>query len=497
MKRLILGIGISLLVFLSLLWWKENNQLLEITLTSPHNTAMYNRVEVKLKKKASVYVDYWEKLSGKKFRTCVSKSKKNHQLDLVLLKAGTDYEYQITIDNVFRQKSKVLNFKTREQSPWLVNHWLTERNPHNPEALGDDGFILLCFGRIPGNIMLIDKNGDVRWYWQIDDIGVRSASITPRGTILAMLRPFVKDVIDDVPMTPEQVRKDEHKKPMRRGSIGFAGGTEIAEISLLGDMLWRMNLKKNQENKEYQVIHHDVLMDENKNIYTLYRPKKIASFKNEEGYFCTDTLGGDGILVLDTLGNVVKKWSVWDIWDINNDSYISRYKYDRFHMNAVSFDKDGNYLVSVPIEDQIWKINKSNGQLMWKFGRAGDFKMDTTTYFSFQHAPYINRNGDLMLFNNGLYKNQSGALAYKLDEKNMIAETTIDAKLPQEKYTSRMGNAFLMPNGNILQCSSKTGSVLITDQKGEILWQSNMATAPYRAVYVPIGLFKNYFTEIK
>lgn len=77
---------------------------------------------------------------------------------------------------------------------------------------------------------LIDNEGEVRWVWQVDDIGVRAASITPRGTFLAMLRPFVKDVIDDYTMTPEQVRNDEHKKPMRRGSIGFAGGTGLAEV---------------------------------------------------------------------------------------------------------------------------------------------------------------------------------------------------------------------------------------------------------------------------
>lgn len=210
-----------------------------------------------------------------------------------------------------------------------------------------------------------------------------------------------------------------------------------------------------------------------------------------------DTLGGDGILVLDTLGNVLKTWSAWDVWDIDKDPYITRYMYDRFHMNGFCFDKDSNYLVSVPIEDQIWKIDRNTGEILWKFGRGGDFKMDTTAYFSFQHTPYINPNGDLMLFDNGLYEMQSGALAFKLDEEKRTAETTLRAMLPKDKYTSRMGSAYLMPNGNILQCSSKTGTVLITDQSGKVLWESVLAYAPYRALYVPADLFKNYFTEIK
>ena len=121
--------------------------------------------------------------------------------------------------------------------------------------------ILICFGRLPGYMALIDNEGEVRWVWQVDDIGVRAASITPRGTFLAMLRPFVKDVIDDYTMTPEQVRNDEHKKPMRRGSIGFAGGTGLAEVSLTGETMWRLDLDKIEKEKDYQVIHHDELMD--------------------------------------------------------------------------------------------------------------------------------------------------------------------------------------------------------------------------------------------
>lgn len=111
----------------------------------------------------------------------------------------------------------------------------------------------------------------------------------------------------------------------------------------------------------------------------------------------TDTLGGDGIMVIDTLGNVLETWSAWDVWNVANDPYIDEYRYDRFHMNGLCFDEDGNYLLSNPIEDQIWKIDRQSGELLWKFGRNGDFEMDTTAYFSFQHSPYITEYGDLML----------------------------------------------------------------------------------------------------
>ena len=217
----------------------------------------------------------------------------------------------------------------------------------------------------------------------------------------------------------------------------------------------------------------------------------------EHGKMVTDTLGGDGIMVLDTLGNVLKTWSVWDVWDVDNDPDIAEYRYDRFHMNGLCFDKDSNYLISAPIADQIWKINRKDGSIMWRFGRNGDFKMDTTAYFSFQHSPYITPNGDLMLFDNGLFNERSGAKAFRLDEKNRTAETIINATLPAEKYTSRMGSAYEMPNGNLLQTSSKTGSIMVTDKQGNVLWEAMMHFAPYRALYVPAETWNNYFKEIK
>lgn len=81
---------------------------------------------------------------------------------------------------------------------------------------------------------------------------------------------------------------------------------------------------------------------------------------------------------------------------------------DRFHINGLCFDRDDNYLLSAPIEDQIWKVDAKSGELVWRFGRDGDFRMDTTAYFSFQHSPYIMENGDLMLFDNGLHNQRSG-----------------------------------------------------------------------------------------
>jgi hypothetical protein len=108
---------------------------------------------------------------------------------------------------------------------------------------------------------------------------------------------------------------------------------------------------------------------------------------------------------------------------------------------------------------------------------------------------HINPQGDLMVFDNSLWNKVSGAVSFKLDTVNKVAKTVIKATLPPNKYTSRMGSAYLLPNGNLLQTSSKTGCVMITDQKGKILWELNSYFVPYRAEYVPASIWEKYFTR--
>jgi len=486
---------ILVLVFLpmviigSILLYSRTISIKNIQLTSPNNYAFQEQIDVELDKPACIYVRYWQKGSANKFRTVKTKKLKNHKVQLLLLETSATYEYQIVIDRIINSNSKIFSFNTREQSPWLDMGWVLESRPHDAKAFGD-GLIMMCYARMPGYIALVDSKGDICWQWQVDDIGVRAATLTPRGTILAMLRPPKKDVIDDKPKEHRKIL-EEIQKPMRRGKIGFAGGTALVEIDLTGEILWRLDLDKKGD---YKIIHHDIRMDENNNIHTLYRSTLPYDMTDINGTGL-DTLGGDGILVMDTTGKEIWNWSVWDMWDIKSDPLMKEFAYDRFHMNALNFDTDGNYLASVAIEDQIWKINSNTGELMWKFGKNGDFKMDTASYFSFQHAINVNSEGDYVLFDNNLFREESRALSFALDTVTMTAKTKISASLPTEKYTSRMGNAYLLENGNLLQTSSKTGSVLITSREGEILWELSSPFVPYRAEYIPATIWDKYFTK--
>lgn len=483
-------IAVIILAAVAVVWYSSRNiSITNVLLSSPNNNAFQEQIAIELDKPAALSVKYWSEDSSGKFQTVKSPKGLKHEVQLLLLETNKTYNYQIVIDRLIDVKSSVLSFKTREQSPWLDFNWVNNGAPFDKSAFGD-GLLMICYARMPGFVAMVDADSKVKWHWQVDDIGVRAATVTPRGTILAMLRPPNTDEIDDKPKEHRKIL-EEIQKPMRRGKIGFAGGTAMVEIDLTGKTLWRLEMKGKVEN---DLIHHDLRMDNNNHIHTLYRTKKIYKNPNKPGA-APDTLVGDGIVVIDTLGNEIWKWSVWDMWDIEKDSLMDDFGYDRFHMNALNFDTDGNYLVSVAMEDQIWKINSKTGELIWKLGKNGDFKMDTASYFSFQHSINVNYDGDYMLFDNNLFKEVSRSLSFRLDTNEMTATTVIDAPLPTVKYTSRMGNGYLLENGNLLQTSSKTGSVMITDKTGKILWEMDSPFVPYRVEYIRAKIWDKYFVK--
>ena len=237
-------------------------------------------------------------------------------------------------------------------------------------------------------------------------------------------------------------------------------------------------------------------MNENNEIVSIYRDYKLYDLDKSKPEL--DTLWGDGIMTMDTTGKVIEKWSAWDVWDLEKDKRLKEFANDRFHFNNVAFDRDGNYLLSTPIENQIWKVDKNSGEIIWKLGKGGDFKMDPKSYFYFQHAAHIDHNGNLILFDNGDFtpndttttNKYSRTLSFKIDTSKMTANTIINAELPPGYYTSRMGSSYLLPNENILQTSSKTGNVLITDKTGNVLWVLNTYFIPYRAEYVPKNVWE-------
>ena len=166
--------------------------------------------------------------------------------------------------------------------------------------------------------------------------------------------------------------------------------------------------------------------------------------------------GGDtsatvmGIIIqeIDENKNVVFQWRSWDHYKITDATYdinLTSTNIDYVHTNAIELDKDGNILISNRHMDEITKINRQTGDIIWRLGGENNqFQfINDNVGFSHQHDIRRLQNGDITLFDDGnLHWSQtsSRAVEYKLDEQNKTAELIWQFINSPDEYSAAMGN---------------------------------------------------------
>lgn len=134
---------------------------------------------------------------------------------------------------------------------------------------------------------------------------------------------------------------------------------------------------------------------------------------------------------------------------------------DWTHANSVVPSPDGEALtVSVRHLDAVLQIERSSGELLWRFGPGGDFEIDDPADFSYhQHAPEWQEDGTLLLYDNGNGRppaeeaDYSRAAQYRLDAEVGAAElvweyvSNVDG---EPAFAPFVGDADRLENGNVL-----------------------------------------------
>lgn len=184
----------------------------------------------------------------------------------------------------------------------------------------------------------------------------------------------------------------------------------------------------------------------------------IAGRENRPVGMDTVIVGGDpnaivqGCVIqeLDLAKNVVFEWKSLDYIDIldgdpksvNFLGPVVRY----FVFNAVEMDHDGNILISARYINQIIKVNRQTGDVIWRFGVHGNHNDFTVIGDSrgFKHQHDIRRlpNGNITLYDNGnwLVPLKSRALEFELDEVGMVATLVWEYTDFPDRYGHFMGS---------------------------------------------------------
>lgn len=155
--------------------------------------------------------------------------------------------------------------------------------------------------------------------------------------------------------------------------------------------------------------------------------------------------------------NLVWEWKGHDHFafgDVDPLFLFNPNKVDWTHANAVEQDDDGNILLSCRHFDEITKIDRQTGAIIWRLGgKRNQFTCTNDPLkFSGQHDIRRISNGNITLLDNGNYHvpQLARALEYQLDEASKTATLVWDYSYNSSLYSIAVGNHQVLPDGNHL-----------------------------------------------
>ncbi len=111
---------------------------------------------------------------------------------------------------------------------------------------------------------------------------------------------------------------------------------------------------------------------------------------------------------IDENKNVVFQWRSWDHFNIIDAIYIDLTLpiVDYVHGNALELDNDGNILLSSRHLNEITKIDRVTGEMIWRMGGVhNQFTIvNDTIPFHYQHDIRRIANGNITLYDNGNFR---------------------------------------------------------------------------------------------
>ncbi len=143
---------------------------------------------------------------------------------------------------------------------------------------------------------------------------------------------------------------------------------------------------------------------------------------------------------------------------------------DWLHANSVTWSPEDNDLV-VSLRTQDWAIKidyangTGNGHIVWKLGPGGNFKAIAKTpspWFTHQHDVRLINDNTLLVFDDGNTRQKTvtrmriaAGRNGSSTRRNMTATLVVNADMGN--YSSFLGSAELLPNGNLAFTSGGLG----------------------------------------
>ena len=212
-------------------------------------------------------------------------------------------------------------------------------------------------------------------------------------------------------------------------------------------------------------------------------------------------LVGDQVVEWDPTANrMVWNWHLFD----HHEPEVDRVDYS--HANTIEpGGPDGSVIISCRNMNQLVKVSRSTGEIVWRLGVGGDFEMDPADWFYHQHSPELQPGGNILLFDNGTRRPAarggefSRALELEVDEQAMTARAVWSYRHEPDLFCPIWSDADRLPNGNTLvtfgtRTEGDTTRYVEVAPDGQVVWDVELLPSgwgTYRAERilrdVPVG----------
>ncbi len=390
--------------------------------------------------------------------TNLSLNKTQHQLILIGLSQLKDYKLRI---HAFTNEGAVVSEPYTITTSAIPTDIVEAADSLYNDSSSTSGYILTDARGpdIATQVRIFDRNGKLVWYDYTKEIG----------------SPCIGNNFSN-----------------RNTSLQIYGDCQtMIEIDFFGDTLQKVNISNVPGNFQ---IHHDMYINDVGNLILLVAEGQTVD-KSSVGGRADAIVVGDGYLEIAPDGEIVSQWSIFDHLDPLTsrdagafwDQVFGEPAEDWTHANSIAQDVDGHYLMSLNALDQAIKIHRETGEILWTFGKNGDFAIDPPdALFKNQHTFWGIGNNRYTVFDNQGAGSFSRGMEFELDTVSGIASLVFIQDADSLLSTGIVGSTYKLENGNMLSSFGRTGAIQEVDSTGQVVWYRNEGTIiNYRSFYVP------------
>ena len=251
-----------------------------------------------------------------------------------------------------------------------------------------------------------------------------------------------------------------------------------------------------------QDVHELIVLDDG-SYYILGREYPVIDMsKYVEGGDTAAIVIANTVHHMDANNNEMWLWRTithYEITDADDYVNLTQHQIDWTHCNSIDIDTDGNILLSTRNFDEVTKINRQTGEIMWRLGgKKNQFTfVNDDRGFSRQHCVRRMSNGDIILFDNGhfLMPEYSSFCEYNVDTTNFTATLMRRFTHNQSVYSESRGGVQELPNGNILISwgENQNPSVTEINQQDSIEYELRFVTSAHQYRAYRFKWQTNYF----